>query len=232
MQPLARKALAACGFLLMLAGVFGYSFLYHHDHRTAESLSAYCRIDFQSSHTESGALEGATLTLWDSRYDTAKLLPQAVLYTDGDAWEMVAAVKQSPAPGEANAHEPQSHPERRDRPLPLLLRRRPDHRPAAQRAGSRVLEGAAAMMPQDGRRGTGSRSDTNICPPGWSSSAWRASRNRRTSSPRISSESASIRPARRKKGLPHEGSPTIPREIFPNQVWQRNHCVRQPFSTA
>lgn len=103
MQPLARKALAACGFLLMLAGVFGYSFLYHHDHRTAESLSAYCRIDFQSSHTESGALEGATLTLWDSRYDTAKLLPQAVLYTDGDAWEMVAAVKQSPAPGEANA---------------------------------------------------------------------------------------------------------------------------------
>ncbi len=82
------------------------------------------------------------------------------------------------------------------------------------------------MMPQDGRRGTGSRSDTNICPPGWSSSAWRASRNRRTSSPRISSESASIRPARRKKGLPHEGSPTIPREIFPNQVWQRNHCVR------
>ena len=59
--------------------------------------------DFQSSHTESGALEGATLTLWDSRYDTAKLLPQAVLYTDGDAWEMVAAVKQSPAPGETNA---------------------------------------------------------------------------------------------------------------------------------
>ena len=92
MQPLARKALAACGFLLMLAGVFGYSFLYHHDHRTAESLSAYCRIDFQSSHTESGALEGATLTLWDSRYDTAKLLPQAVLYTDGDAWEMVAEI--------------------------------------------------------------------------------------------------------------------------------------------
>ena len=103
MQPLARKALAACGFLLMLAGVFGYSFLYHHDHRTAESLSAYCRIDFQSSHTESGALEGATLTLWDSRYDTAKLLPQAVLYTDGDAWEMVAAVKQSPAPGSCRA---------------------------------------------------------------------------------------------------------------------------------
>ena len=102
MQPLARKALAACGFLLMLAGVFGYSFLYHHDHRTAESLSAYCRIDFQSSHTESGALEGATLTLWDSRYDTAKLLPQAVLYTDGTAWEMVATVKQLPPPGETD----------------------------------------------------------------------------------------------------------------------------------
>lgn len=101
MQILTRKLLTVCGFCLMLIGVFGCSFLYHHDHRTAESLSAYCRIDFQSSHTETGALEGATLTLWDGRYDTAKLLPQAVLYTDGDAWETVAAVKQQPAPGEA-----------------------------------------------------------------------------------------------------------------------------------
>ena len=98
-----KKIIRFTGLALMLAGIFGLSYTWNIDHRSADSLSSYCRIDFQSSHTESGALEGATLTLWDSRYDTAKLLPQAVLYTDGDAWEMVAAVKQSPAPGEANA---------------------------------------------------------------------------------------------------------------------------------
>ncbi|WP_294160640.1 hypothetical protein [uncultured Selenomonas sp.] len=97
-----KKILIAAGLLCMLVGIFGFSYTYSYDHRTAESLSAYCRIDFQSSHTETGALEGAVLTLWDSRYDTKKLLPQAVLYTDGTAWEMVATVKQSPPPGESD----------------------------------------------------------------------------------------------------------------------------------
>ena len=97
-----KRILIAAGLLCMLVGIFGFSYTYSYDHRTAESLSAYCRIDFQSSHTETGALEGAVLTLWDSRYDTKKLLPQAVLYTDGTAWEMVATVKQLPPPGETD----------------------------------------------------------------------------------------------------------------------------------
>ena len=97
-----KRILIAVGLLLMLAGIFGFSYMYSYDHRTAESLSAYCRIDFQSSHTESGALEGAVLTIWDSRYGTEKLLPQAVLYTYGTAWEIVATVKQLPPPGETD----------------------------------------------------------------------------------------------------------------------------------
>ena len=97
-----KRILIAVGLLLMLAGIFGFSYMYSYDHRTAESLSAYCRIDFQSSHTESGALEGAVLTIWDSRYGTEKLLPQGVLYSDGTAWEMVATVKQLPPPGETD----------------------------------------------------------------------------------------------------------------------------------
>jgi len=97
-----KRILIAVGLFCMLVGIFGVSYTYSYDHRTAESLSAYCRIDFQSSHTETGALEGAVLTLWDSRYDTKKLLPQAVIYTDGTAWEMVATVKQLPPPGESD----------------------------------------------------------------------------------------------------------------------------------
>ena len=85
------------GILLMLTGIFGLSYTWHVDHRTAESLSAYANIDFKSSHTAKGKLEGAVLTLWDYRYDNSKLLPEAILYTDGDPWEMKASVKQSPS---------------------------------------------------------------------------------------------------------------------------------------
>ena len=84
------------GVLLMMAGIFGLSYTWHVDHRTAESLSGYARIDFKSSYTGEGRLEGAVLSLWDYRYDDAHLLPQAILYTDGDPWEMAASVKQSP----------------------------------------------------------------------------------------------------------------------------------------
>ena len=92
-----KKALLLFGLLCMLVGVFGLSYTWQIDHRTAASLSSYCRIDFQSSHTEEGNLEGATLTIWDYRYDGSKLRPEAILYTDGSAWEMKAAVKQTPA---------------------------------------------------------------------------------------------------------------------------------------
>jgi hypothetical protein len=93
-----KKSILLIGLALMLVGIFGLSYTWHIDHRNAENLSAYCRIDFQSSHNEAGALEGAVLTLWDWRYDNARLKPEAILYTDGAAWEMKAAVKQTAPP--------------------------------------------------------------------------------------------------------------------------------------
>lgn len=92
-----RNILLSIGLFCMMAGIFGLSFIWSIDHRSADSLSSYCRIDFQSSHNKQGYLEGAVLTLWDWRYDSARMKPDAILYTDGDAWEMKAAVKQSPA---------------------------------------------------------------------------------------------------------------------------------------
>ena len=99
-----KKIFMGIGLLLMVIGIFGLSYTWHIDHRTAESLSAYCRIDFQTSHTAQGKLEGAVLTIWDWRYDNAKLKNEAVLYTDGDAWEMKAATKQTPPPHDSRDH--------------------------------------------------------------------------------------------------------------------------------
>ena len=92
-----RRALSFVGALMMIAGIFGFSYTWHVDHRTAEHLSAYCRIEFLSSRTETGKLEGAIFSLWDYRYGSEKLLPKAVLYTDGSPWEMIVTVKQTPA---------------------------------------------------------------------------------------------------------------------------------------
>ena len=100
-----KKTVLFVGLAFIIIGIFGLSYIYQLDHRSAESLSAYCQIDFQSSHNEKGELEGAVLTLWDWRYDNAKLKPEAVLYTDGSAWEMKAAVKQTPAPQKNSQHK-------------------------------------------------------------------------------------------------------------------------------
>ncbi len=43
-------------------------------------------------------MEGAVFTLWDYRFGREKLLPRAILYTDGAPWEMQAAVKQTSPP--------------------------------------------------------------------------------------------------------------------------------------
>ena len=99
-----KKIVLFFGLGLILLGIFGLSYTYQLDHRSADSLSAYCQIDFQSSHNEKGELEGAVLTLWDWRYDSAKLKPQAILYTDGNAWEMTATVKQTPATLQRHDH--------------------------------------------------------------------------------------------------------------------------------
>ena len=100
-----KKTVLFVGLAFIIIGIFGLSYTYQLDHRSAESLSAYCQIDFQSSHNEKGELEGAVLTLWDWRYDNSKLKPEAVLYTDGSAWEMKAAVKQTPAPQKNSQHK-------------------------------------------------------------------------------------------------------------------------------
>ena len=100
-----KKTVLFVGLAFIIIGIFGLSYIYQFDHRSAESLSAYCQIDFQSSHNEKGELEGAVLTLWDWRYDNSKLKPEAVLYTDGSAWEMKAAVKQTPAPQKNSQHK-------------------------------------------------------------------------------------------------------------------------------
>lgn len=100
-----KKTVLFVGLAFIIIGIFGLSYTCQLDHRSAESLSAYCQIDFQSSHNEKGELEGAVLTLWDWRYDNSKLKPEAVLYTDGSAWEMKAAVKQTPAPQKNSQHK-------------------------------------------------------------------------------------------------------------------------------
>ena len=100
LQNVFRKFLILIGMLLILTGIFGLSYTYRIDHRTARSLSAYARIDFQASYTGEGRLEGATLAMWDYRFDEAKLLPDVVLYTDGTAWEMKAITKYTPRPAE------------------------------------------------------------------------------------------------------------------------------------
>ncbi len=98
MPSIFRHLVSLVALLLILTGIFGLSYTYQIDHRTARSLSAYARIDFQASYTGEGRLEGATLALWDYRYDEAKLLPDVILYTDGAAWEMKAATKYTARP--------------------------------------------------------------------------------------------------------------------------------------
>ena len=100
-----KRLVTLLGAVMVLAGVFGFSYTWHVDHRSASSLGEYCRVDFLSSRTETGKLEGAVLTLWDYRYGGERLLPKAVLYTDGSPWEMVAKVKQTVAVDEEHSYQ-------------------------------------------------------------------------------------------------------------------------------
>ncbi len=84
------------GFLLIIIGAFGFGYTYTTDHRTVKSLSGYCKIDFQGSYDENGRVEGATLTMWDYRYNAARPKPVVTISTDGDAWDIDAVVKQTP----------------------------------------------------------------------------------------------------------------------------------------
>ena len=93
-----HKVFTTMGILLMLMGIFGLSYTWHMDHRSAETLSEYAANEFEVSHDGEGYVEGAVLSLWDYRFDDSKMLPNAVLFTDGNAWDLIAATKHTPPP--------------------------------------------------------------------------------------------------------------------------------------
>ena len=93
-----QKVFSTMGIILMLLGIFGLSYTWHVDHRSAETLSEYAANEFEVSRDGEGYVEGAVLSLWDYRFDDANLLPKAVLFTDENVWEMEAATRQTPPP--------------------------------------------------------------------------------------------------------------------------------------
>lgn len=90
-----RSVFYMMGVILILLGIFGYSYTWSYDHRDAETLEEYATLDLQVSRQEDGSLEGANLSLYDYRYDDAQLQRRAMLYVDGVAWEMVASTRQT-----------------------------------------------------------------------------------------------------------------------------------------
>lgn len=92
-----RRFFLGVGIFLMLLGICGMSYTWHHDHREVSTLEEYATLDFKTARDEFGNLEGANLTLWDYRYDRAQLLAKAVLLVDGVPWELEAATRQTPS---------------------------------------------------------------------------------------------------------------------------------------
>lgn len=90
-----RKIFFVIGIFFMLAGVFGVSFTWSHDHRKTEFLEEYATLEFKSARDEKGNLEGANLSLWDYRFDKAQLLNKAIIFIDGVPWEVEAATRQT-----------------------------------------------------------------------------------------------------------------------------------------
>ena len=90
-----RKIFFIIGLFFMLAGIFGISYTWNHDHRKADFLEKYAALEFVSARDEFGNLEGANLFLWDYRYDKAKLLNKAIIFIDGVPWEVDAFTKQT-----------------------------------------------------------------------------------------------------------------------------------------
>ena len=86
------------GILLMLLGIFGLSYTWHVDHRSADTLSEYAANEFEVSRDGEGYVEGAVLSLWDYRFDDSQLVPNVVLFTDETPWEISAATRHTPPP--------------------------------------------------------------------------------------------------------------------------------------
>ena len=93
-----QRILITMGILLMLLGIFGLSYTWHMDHRSADTLSEYAANEFNVSRDGEGYVEGAVLILWDYRFDDALLLPNVSLTVDGNSWEMNAATRHTPPP--------------------------------------------------------------------------------------------------------------------------------------
>ena len=91
-----QKILLGIGIALILFGIFGASYTWHHDHREAQTLDKYAATEFQVGRDGDGNWESATFSLWDYRYDKAQLLNKAIVFTDGAPWEVDAVTKQTP----------------------------------------------------------------------------------------------------------------------------------------
>lgn len=91
-----RSFFLVIGISLMLTGIFGMWYTWHHDHRAAATLEEYAKLELAVARDEFGGLEGANLSLWDLRYDRAKLLKRAIVFIDSVPLELDAATKQTP----------------------------------------------------------------------------------------------------------------------------------------
>lgn len=91
-----QKIFFLLGSLLILIGGFGYGYTYMMDHRTADSLSAYCDIDFRADTDEHGKISTANLTLQDYRFASDKMNPMILLVCDNDMYDINASVRQTP----------------------------------------------------------------------------------------------------------------------------------------
>ena len=83
MQTVFFRLVTLVALLSILIGIFGLSYTYRVDHRTARSLSAYARIDFQASTPARGVLRvrrshyGITVTTQRSCCRTSCSTPTA-----------------------------------------------------------------------------------------------------------------------------------------------------------
>lgn len=88
-------------FIPLLALVFlawcGFS-VWSHNHRSADSLSAYCHIDFRGFRGSDGRIEDATLSLLDYRYFATELEPSLTIEADDSSWQLPAASQETMPP--------------------------------------------------------------------------------------------------------------------------------------
>ena len=91
-----NKIIILFGIMLIMFGGFGYGYTYMIDHRTADSLSAYCDIDFKTDVDEKGVVSTANLTILDYRFAGDRLKPALLLICDDDIFDMQASIRQTP----------------------------------------------------------------------------------------------------------------------------------------